>query len=140
MTVLAQVVGTRFEDKFTAGNTPSQQATNILLARFPAKAGDTADVVFHTSTPITDGANRAAIAQVIRTLTPLAHVQSVTSPFASAGAHQISADGTIAYAVVQFNEVTADLPTKAVQAVITTAQAAGHPGFQVALGGNPMRP
>jgi putative drug exporter of the RND superfamily len=138
MTALAQVTGTRFENKFTAGNTPSQQAANILNSRFPAKAGDTADVVFHTSAPITDAANRADIDRVLRTLTPLAHVRSVTSPFASSGAHQISADGTIAYAVVQFNEVTADLPTAAVKTVITAAQAADHRGFQVELGGDPI--
>ena len=49
ITVVAQVVGTHFENKFTAGNTPSQQAQNILQARFPSKSGDTADVVFHTT-------------------------------------------------------------------------------------------
>ena len=49
MTVLAQMVGTHFENKFTAGNTPSQQALNILQERFPSKSGDTADVVFQTT-------------------------------------------------------------------------------------------
>ena len=51
VTVLSQVVGTHFENKFTAGNTPSQQASNILQATFPSKSGDTADVVFHTAAP-----------------------------------------------------------------------------------------
>src|ERR1700721_4295888 len=48
ITVISQVVGTHFEHKFTAGNTPSQQAQNILQSRFPSKYGDTADVLFHT--------------------------------------------------------------------------------------------
>src|SRR5580704_7627848 len=65
VTVVAQVVGTHFQNKFTAGNTPSQQASNILASRFPSKSGDTADVVFHTTGPITDQANRAAITGVI---------------------------------------------------------------------------
>ena len=56
--MLAQVVGTHFENKFTAGNTPSQQAQNILAARFPAQSGDTADIVFHTATPIPDNRGR----------------------------------------------------------------------------------
>ena len=51
ITVIAQVVGTHFENRFTAGNTPSQQAQNILQSRFPSKSGDTADVVFHTTAP-----------------------------------------------------------------------------------------
>ena len=52
VTVISQVVGTSFKNKFTSGNTPSQQAQNILQQRFPSKSGDTADIVFHTATPI----------------------------------------------------------------------------------------
>jgi RND superfamily putative drug exporter len=138
VTVLAQVVGTHFQNKFTSGNTPSQQATNILNSRFPAVSGDTADVVFHTTAPITDAANEATINQVVQALRPLAHVQSVTSPLSSVGAHQISRDGTIAYAVVQFNTTTDVLPAASVHAVINTARSAAHPGFEVALGGSPI--
>src|ERR1700721_287615 len=77
ITVLSQVVGTHFENKFTAGNTPSQQAQNILAARFPAQSGDTADIVFHTATPIPD--NRAAIEAVVARVRPLPYLRSVTS-------------------------------------------------------------
>ena len=52
VTAISVAVGTTFKNKFTAGNTPSQQAQNILQERFPSKSGDTADIVFHTSTPI----------------------------------------------------------------------------------------
>ena len=48
MTVVAQVVGTHFQNKFTSGNTESQQAANLLSARFPSQAGDFAQV---SSTP-----------------------------------------------------------------------------------------
>ena len=138
ITVVAQMVGTHFQNKFTAGNTQSQQAADLLSARFPSKAGDTADVVFHTATPI--AANRAAITKVVDELTPLAHVTSVTSPFSPAGAHQISPhpDANIAYAVVQFDTTTDKLPPAAVNKVIGTAQAAAHRGFQVELGGYPI--
>ncbi len=136
ITVIAQVVGTHFQDKFSSGNVPSQQAADILQAKFPSKAGDTADVVFHTSTPI--AANEAAIDNVVGSLRPLAHVQSVTGPFSPDGAHQISTHANIAYAVVQFDTTTANLPAGAVHDVINTAQAARRPGFQVALGGAPI--
>jgi putative drug exporter of the RND superfamily len=136
VTVLAQVVGTDFKNKFTAGNTPSQQATNILQERFPSKSGDTADIVFHTATPISD--NEAAIGKVVASVRPLPYVEGVTSPFSAAGAHQIAPHGNIAFAQVQFTTDTADIPTGAVKQVITTAQAAAHPGFQVELGGDPI--
>jgi RND superfamily putative drug exporter len=136
ITVVAQVVGTNFQNKFTAGNTESQRATDLLTARFPSHAGDFADVVFHTRTPIAD--NEAAINSVVNSLRPLAHVTSVTSPFSPAGAHQISTHANIAYAKVQFDETTSNLPTGAVNTVIDTAQDAAHPGFQVALSGYPI--
>ena len=136
ITVVAQVVGTHFENKFTSGNTQSQQAANLLSQRFPAEAGDNADVVFHTTTPI--AANEQQINEVVASLRPLAHVSSVTSPFSPAGAHQISPHANIAYAVVQFDTTTDNLPPAAINKVINTAEAAARPGFQVVLGGYPI--
>ncbi len=136
VTVLAQVVGTHFENKFTAGNTPSQQAQNILAERFPAQSGDTADIVFHTATPIAD--NRAAIDAVVAQVRPLPYVRSVTSPFSAAGAHQVAPHDNIAFAQVQFTTDTADIPTGAVKQVVNVAQAGAHAGFAVELGGNPI--
>jgi RND superfamily putative drug exporter len=140
MTVVAQMVGTHFENKFTAGNTPSQQALNILQERFPSKSGDTADIVFHTSSPITAPANKAAIDKVVASLEPLPYVQGVTSPFSDAGAHQIAqpGHGNIAFAQVQFTTDTADIPVPAIKEVIRKAQSAAHDGFQVELGGSPI--
>ena len=39
MTVVAQVVGTHFENKFTAGNTPSQQASEHSAGEVPVEVG-----------------------------------------------------------------------------------------------------
>jgi len=136
ITVVAQTAGTHFQNKFTSGNTESQRAADLLRARFPSQAGDVADVVFHTTTPV--AANRAAVDSVVASLAPLPHVTGVTSPFSPAGAHQISPHATIAYAVVQFDEQTSDLPPGAINAVIHKAEAAARPGFQVALGGYPI--
>ena len=136
ITVVAQVVGTDFKNKFTSGDTPSQQAQNILQTRFPSRSGDTADIVFHTATPIAD--NRSAIDKVLADVRPLPYVDGVTSPFSPAGAHQIAPHGNIAFAVVQFKTDTADIPTGAIKKVVSTARADAHPGFQVELGGNPI--
>ena len=140
ITVISQAIGTHFENKFTAGNTPSQQAQNILQTRFPSRSGDTADIVFHATSPIATPANEAAISGVVTSLEPLPYVQSVTSPFSVAGAHQIAParNGNIAFAEVQFTTDTADIPTAAVTKVIDTAQAAADQGFQVELGGSPI--
>src|SRR5580658_2073659 len=113
VTAISQVVGTRFQNNFTAGNTPSQQAANILNSRFPARSGDTADVVFHAATPIGSAPNRAIIARVVRGLEVLPHVVTVTSPFSPTAAHQVAGDGHIAYAVVQFDTTSDLLPAAA---------------------------
>jgi RND superfamily putative drug exporter len=136
ITVMVQMVGTRFENKYTAGNTPSQQASNILAAKFPSKSGDTADIVFHTSTPIAK--NEAAINDVVDRVRPLPYVRSVTGPFSPAGARQISSHANIAFAQVQFTTQTADIPTGAIKHVVTEAQAFARRGFLVALGGTPI--
>jgi RND superfamily putative drug exporter len=136
VTALTQIVGTQFENKFTAGNTPSQQAQNILAARFPSQSGDTADIVFHTATPIPD--NRDAIEAVLARVRPLPYVRGVTSPFSTAGAHQIAPRGDIAFAQVQFSTDTADIPTGAVKQVVSAARSGAHAGFAVELGGNPI--
>jgi RND superfamily putative drug exporter len=140
VTVVAQMVGTHFENKFTAGNTPSQRATDILQATFPSRSGDSADIVFKTTGPVTGQANEKAIDAVVARVQPLPWVQSVTSPFSAAGAHQIAqpSKGNIAFAQVQFTTDTADIPVPAIKKVITTAQAAAHQGFEVQLGGAPI--
>ena len=77
---------------------------------------------------------------MVGSVEPLPWVQSVTSPFSAAGAHQIAqpSKGNIAFAQVQFTTDTADIPVPAIKKVITTAQAAAHRGFQVELGGAPI--
>jgi putative drug exporter of the RND superfamily len=137
-TAIAQVVGTHFENKFSAGNTPSQMATSLLQSRFPAQAGDSADVVFETSQPVRGAANQATIEEVAARLRRVPHVVSVAAPVGASGARLISADGHIAYAVVQFDTTSVNLSKATVNTVVTTAEAARHPGFRVELGGAPI--
>jgi RND superfamily putative drug exporter len=134
----AFVVKGRFEDKLSAGNSESTTAQNLLSARFPTRAGDSADIVFHTAAPVTDPASRAAIGHVVASVTGLADVSNVRGPFEPGVRGQVSARGHTAYATVQFAATTDNLPTAAVQRVVTTAQATSRPGFEVELGGAPI--
>ena len=97
-------VGSAFSNNFTSGNSPSQRAQNLLAQRFPAQAGDTADVVIHTSGQVKDPANAATIDRLVGALTPLPDVTSVRSPLSPGAEHQVSADGHTAFAVVQFDK------------------------------------
>ncbi len=66
VTALSQMIGSAYEDKFSGGHSESQQVQDLLAERFPARAGDTAEVVFRTSPdPVTTPANQQAIENVV---------------------------------------------------------------------------
>jgi putative drug exporter of the RND superfamily len=135
ITVLAQGFGSRFQDNFSSGNSPSQQVQNILAARFPQTAGTTADVVIHTTGPVTSPATVATTTKMATALRSLPHVSGVVSPFSPQATHQISAGGHIAFATVQFDQDQAAVAAATVNRVINTAKSFATPGLHVALGG-----
>jgi putative drug exporter of the RND superfamily len=137
ITVLAQAMGSRFQDSFGSGNSASQQVQNLLAARFPKTAGTSADVVISTTGSIESPPNRSTTTTLVSKLSALPHVSVVNSPFTPAG-HQISANRHIAFAVVQFNEDAATVPNAAVTKVIDVAESFDRPGYRVALGGGPI--
>jgi RND superfamily putative drug exporter len=137
-TVVAQLVGTRFEDTFSSGNTPSQKALSLLQSRFSADAGDSAEVVFHGRQPLTTPSNRGVIEGLAKRLRSEHDVASVDSPFAKGGAYQISRNGHVGYLTVNFTTTSVRLPASVVHRVIDDAKASAHPGLKVALGGAPI--
>jgi len=136
ITALSFVFHGIFLNKFSGGSSESSRAQRLLADRFPAQAGDSAQVVFQTTAPVTSAPVRAAITKDLAGLAGLAHVASVVSPFAGPG--QISPNGHIAYATVQFDQQTATLPKAAVQAVVDEAAHGAEPGISVVLGGSPI--
>jgi RND superfamily putative drug exporter len=138
VTALSQMVGSDYQDKFSGGNTESQRAQNLLKERFPARAGDPADMVFRTSPdPVTTPANQQAIDTVLNSVKGLPHVSGVVSPFQQPS--QISqTDPHIAFGVVQFDRETGDLTASQVQKVIDAANAAKPVGLEVEFGGQPI--
>ena len=116
LTAVSQAMGSRFQDSFSSGNSESQQVENILAARFPRTAGTTAYVVIHTTAAVDSPADVARTNEMVARLGTLPHVSDVTSPFAPGAVHQISSDGRIAFAVVQFDRDEA-----------TVANSCGHP-------------
>ena len=135
ITVLAQGIGSRFQDSFSSGKSPSQRVQNILQARFPETAGTTADVVIHTPGPVDAPATMATTAKLVAAVQALPHVSGVVSPFSPQAAHQIAPGGHIAFAVVQFDQEQSAISSATVNRVVDTAKSFAAPGYQVALGG-----
>jgi putative drug exporter of the RND superfamily len=123
-----------FDNNLTLPNTGAQRASGLLHKRFPAIAGDSDQIVFHTSNgKLTDPTNRARIEQTIAAVSHLPHVVSVADPLGSTAT--LSRDQTIAFATLTFDARGDALPSSATKAVIHAARATARPGFDVELGG-----
>jgi RND superfamily putative drug exporter len=131
-----RAAGNAFSTKFQLPNTQSFTALNLLEKEFPAVSGSSDEIVLHaTSGTVRDASVMTKVQRMLQDVATLPHVRSVASPYTTAGAAQISKDGTVAFATVTLDEQTQNLPKAAVERLITTAQAAADHQVQVALGG-----
>ncbi|HVM65494.1 MAG TPA: MMPL family transporter [Acidimicrobiales bacterium] len=135
---LSKTAGGKDTTNFSLPGTESQQAVNLLKARFPARSGDTADIVF--SAPGAGGIDaargqiEAAVAAAQRA-NP--HISAVASPFGPQGVREVSADHHVAFAEVQLDVSSNTLPRDAGASIESAVRAATRPGpgLQVAFGG-----
>ena len=139
--VLSKAAGGKSTMNFSLPGTESQQAFDLLKAKFPARSGDSADIVFAASGP--QGVRDPAIQQRMEAAFAVAkrtnpHVASVSDPYSPAGARQISPDGHVAYAEIQLDMRSHDLPKSAGPALHDAVVAAAHPGagLDVEFAGN----
>jgi RND superfamily putative drug exporter len=135
---LSKTAGGKDATKFSLPGTESQQAIDLLKAKFPARSGDTADIVF--SAPGAGGVDAvrgridAGIAAAQRANT---HISGIVSPFDAQGARQVSSDRHVAFAEVHLDVISNDLPKSAGPAIEAAVRNAAKPGgdLQVAFGG-----
>ena len=136
VSVAANAVGTRQATNFSLPGTDTQRALDLLQREFPAQAGDTDQIVFRATSGRVDAAGiRAQVSPMLRQVSKVPHVSSVISPFSPAGADAISKDGRIAFATVNFDQRANQLPTSAIDQVISLGQGARSSDLQVELGG-----
>jgi putative drug exporter of the RND superfamily len=132
----SNAVGVAYTNDSSSGNTESQQATDTLQRAFPAQSGDSDQIVLHVERgAVTDPAVRSRVVPMLSEVSRLPHVTGVVSPYGKDGADQISGDGKIAFATVNFDQRGFDVSQSAAQRVIDVAQGAEAPGLQIELGG-----
>ncbi|HWX97662.1 MAG TPA: MMPL family transporter [Solirubrobacteraceae bacterium] len=133
---LSSAVGSNYSNSFSLKGTDSQRAVDLLKRNFPAQSGDSDQIVFHArSGSITSAAAQARIAPVLAQIARLPHVSGVVSPYSAAGARDVSSNGQIAFATVNFDQRANVLPKAAVERVISVAHQARSPQLEVQLGG-----
>ena len=103
-------VGGTLVDEFSIPNSDAQRAIDLLQDRFPARAGDSATLVFTTERgTLSDAGARAAVQRALANAREIPGVESVGKPFATDGG-DISEDRRIGYADVQFGEQAFEIP------------------------------
>jgi RND superfamily putative drug exporter len=135
LNALSGAVGNAYNDSFSGGHSDSAAAFELLRSRFPARAGDTADIVFRADEGVRDPGVRAQIQALFAGVGPgkLEHVVAIDSPYDAPG--RVSADGKVAYATLTFDKQANDLPVKAAKPIVDATKAANRPGLQVEAGG-----
>jgi putative drug exporter of the RND superfamily len=136
ISAVSQAAGISYATKFTLPHSPSGDALAILQQDFPAASGDADQIVVEAKTgSVTSAPVRSEVQAMLTKVATLPHVASVAGPYGPDGAGQVSRDGKIAFATVDFDAQAQDLPSTAVTAVVDTAQAAQGPNLKVELTG-----
>jgi len=137
LTVIHSAAGSDYRDSFKLSGTESAEAQELLRQSSPQTSGDVDHIVVAAEDggSITEPKLKSEVTTMLGRVEKLPHVGSVASPYAPGASAQISKDGRIAYATVTFDEQANDLPTGAIERVITVAQEAAHEGLDVQLGG-----
>ena len=132
---LGSSVGGSYSQSFSLPGTESQKANDLLQARFPAKAGDSGQIVFSDPSGVRNPTVQSRMSHVFADVAQVPGVTGVESPFLPAGARQVAKTGTVAYATVDFAKRDADITTQTLDSVRNVSQAARGNGLQIELGG-----
>ena len=122
--------GAAAQDNF-AGSDPGQA---LLNQHFHRQSGDTLTLAIRSAAPIGSPAVRARVTSALTPFAHAPHVTAVASPYQVPG--QISADGHIAFATVQFSVPGASISNSEALALMNDARAASGHGMTFSLGGD----
>ena len=131
---IGRAVGSVYNQSDSVAGSDSAKALSLLQANYPSQAGDSDQIVVQARQgTLRSPAAEAAVTSMLSRVARLAHVSSVISLYGPGG--QISRDGTIGLATVNFDAQAGSIPNAAVQNVVSTAQSADSSLLNVQLDG-----
>ncbi len=135
LTVANLFFGGDYLSEFRVPGTQSQTARDLLAQRFPARSGDTSDLVFEAPTGVQSPDATARIQSVIDQVASIKPaVVSVDSPYQQQ--RLISPDGTIARATVHWSKRGSKVSGQDVNTMLKIVEGATGKGLTVEAGGN----
>src|SRR5215472_7909019 len=134
---LSASLGGEFANNSSVPGSDSAQAQSLLAERFPAKSGDTVQVVARAGDVNAAGV-RGSVSKLLGELGRMPHVTSVENPYATKGA--ISPDGRTLVANVYLDVTNPnDMPVADTGKMLAAAGAADRDGLDIALGGRAVQ-
>jgi RND superfamily putative drug exporter len=120
-----------FVSEFRLPGSETQRAADLLEERFPARSGDSADLVFEAPGGIES--QRSRIQQVIAQVAQIPGVAFIESPWEPGG--RISEDGTVALADVHWKTRSHDVERSDLDQLLHIVDSSQAAGFRVEAGG-----
>jgi len=121
---LAQAIKSDYNNSFSLPGTGSTVAQQMLANAVPAQAGDSDRIVWQVSNgTVRDRVVEARMTGVLNRIATMPEVAAVVSPYGPHGGAQISRDGRIAYATVDFAKQDGSLNKADVNRVVDVAEA-----------------
>jgi RND superfamily putative drug exporter len=133
VSVLSGAIGTNFTTNFSAPNTESTKASDLLAANFKAQSGDSVQVVMRGTPTMRSAEIEQQVRSFIAALERIPHVASVGDPYTTSGG--ISKTGTIALVNAQLDAKSQDVPDSVGRRMIDLADKYSTPQLEVKLGG-----
>jgi uncharacterized membrane protein YdfJ with MMPL/SSD domain len=134
---LIHTFGSNTSNNLELPGTGSQDASDLLTARFPPQQNGSSPIVYYAAkTKVTDAKNKQAIQTAYKAIKKQPHVYSVVSPFSQEGQAQISKDKHTAFIGVLLDVGSNNLTQDIAQDIFDAGTAPGEKaGMQVAAGG-----
>src|ERR671924_297925 len=136
LVIAAGQAGSDTTNNVTLPGTGSQNATDLLSARFPSQAYGTNPLVVATdSGKLTNSKYSNAIKSTVSNLKKLRTVTAAISPLSNEGSSALSKNKQIGYISVALNVGQGSITNDEANAVLDAANPAKRAGLQVAIGG-----
>jgi len=136
-TLASGIVGTNYASSFNLPNTESTRAADLLQAAAPKFAGDIERIVVEVpaGASVSSPEVQARVDAMLTKVMALPGVSSIISPFDAAGSRQVSKNGRVAFAQVQFSKSPFEVSEPAAQRFVSVVEKANGSGLHVAVSG-----
>ncbi len=137
LSVIGTVFGGEFRTSFSLPGSESQDAIDLLNeANFGDRTGLQSQIVFKSESGVNNAEIQAAMEQFFTRIEGAVENVSVVSPYSEEGARQVSQDGTIAYAELNFEDRIFEEYMTAAEEIIAIEKDVEVSGLDVELGGD----